>query len=203
MSFGSRDPRRDERSRLSLRETDPLGPSSDRSVQNRQPSKPCRYLELTPNVSEGASQVFEEVSARQVLVETSIIKAKFQIMVKSLLGNKNLADYVADFKQKLELLQGIPVDQHLFEGKQMEDQSALSRYSSCKDSTINLVLRLHGALGSGVSSTSNPVSFEDEVRTNSTAPNYPLSNAYIVEKSKLMPKLEVSEPNVKGLLSFY
>jgi len=89
----------------------------------------------------------------------------------------------------------------------MEDQSMLCKYTIHKESTITLILQLCGReVSHGVSLTSNHVSFKDVITnkpSNFVSLNSPLFGMYIVEKSEVVPKLDVFELDVKELISFY
>ncbi len=84
-------------------------------------------------------------------VKKSIHNKEVQLFVKALDGftytlETTLGNTVLEFKQKIEKINGNPVDQQrlIFAGKQLEDDVLLCDYKIVKHSTIQLVLRLRG-----------------------------------------------------------
>ena len=74
-----------------------------------------------------------------------------KLLVKTLTGKRvkvwiKPEDTIADLKQCIEDMEGIPVDQQrlIFAGKQLEDENTLEQYSILAGSTILMSLRLRG-----------------------------------------------------------
>ena len=74
-----------------------------------------------------------------------------QIFVRMLSGKTvtlqvEKSDSVASLKQKIEDKEGIKADQQrfVFGGKNLQDNNTLSDYNIQENSTLNLVLHMHG-----------------------------------------------------------
>jgi len=95
----------------------------------------------------------------------------------------------------------------LYARQRLHDSFILTDYGISKDAIVHLVLSLLiGALGANAPSSSPPYSFKDVVNIGFFAPSKetkPLNPAFIVEKSKDIPMLEVRDPEVYAYDTLY
>ena len=126
-----------------------------------------KEIELTTGIAECHQRLIFQCRAldsRATLKECGIVKDSTvsivsryyggnQLFVKSLNGqdillNVDLTDQVDDIKSIIESKEGIPKDHQLliYGGKQLTDGHSLNEYSLQNNSTIHLVIRLHGGM---------------------------------------------------------